>query len=170
MFIGAEVRIPVAAAAATARLANLVRGDRLMTLSAPSWDEMSRGLMRVGPSALVFRLVEAEFGELTVRGGAARVAIRWNPAGPAGRLVPALDADLTLTADGDHAAVLRLDGVYRPPLGIVGTGLDDAILHRVASATMRGFIARTGHIIASPEAGAATAGDVPSWSPQPDVI
>jgi hypothetical protein len=33
-------------------------------------------------------------------------------------------------------------GVYRPPLGALGQILDRALLHRVAAATVRGFIAR----------------------------
>ena len=33
-----------------------------------------------------------------------------------------------------------LDGCYRPPLGRLGTGLDRAVLHRVASATIRALL------------------------------
>jgi hypothetical protein len=46
--------------------------------------------------------------------------LRWNAIGPGGRLFPALDANITLTAHGEQATWLRLAGAYRPPLGAAG--------------------------------------------------
>jgi hypothetical protein len=45
--------------------------------------------------------------------------------------------------------MLTLTGVYRPPLGTVGAGLDQAILHRVAVATIRDFLGRVGAAISA---------------------
>jgi hypothetical protein len=72
------------------------------------------------------------------------MALRWEAAGPGGGLFPVLDANLTLTpAPGSGAgSVLELAGVYRPPLGLVGQALDRAVLHRIAAATVRRFLAR----------------------------
>jgi hypothetical protein len=48
--------------------------------------------------------------------------------------------------------VLRLDGAYRPPLGSTGDGLDRAVLHRVATATVQDFLGRIAEAIADPAA------------------
>ena len=56
------------------------------------------------------------------------------------------------TAGELFATTLTLTGVYRPPLGSVGAGLDQAILHRVATATIRDFLARVGAAITMSEA------------------
>lgn len=75
-------------------------------------------------------------------------------AGTAGGLFPALDAGLALTPQGAGASLLKPDGVYRPPLGTVGAALDRAILHRVATATIRTFVAQVADAIVSPEVAA----------------
>jgi hypothetical protein len=81
--------------------------------------------------------------------------------------LPVLDADITLSPSGKQATLLTLAGVYRPPLGSLGAGLDRAILHRVAAATIRNFIhgvaaGITGH---AATAESETAGPGPSWLP-----
>ena len=85
-------------------------------------------------------------GERSVLSG-----LRWEAAGPGGDLFPVLDADITLTADGDEAAWLRLGGVYRPPLDALSAGLDAAIIKQIAAATIRSFVARVADAIAYPE-------------------
>jgi hypothetical protein len=65
--------------------------------------------------------------------------------------VPALDADLALTAAGEHATRLSLAGAYRPPLGTVGAGLDKAIFHKVAQATVRSLLARVADALTRPQ-------------------
>ena len=110
----------------------------------PTGDGLA-GLVRVGPagSALgVSRLVEVRFRDLVIRDGEAVLTLRWEAIGAGGRLFPALDADITLTPAGKRASLLRLAGVYRPPLGLLGTGIDRVILHRVAQATIRAFLSR----------------------------
>jgi hypothetical protein len=93
-----------------------------------------------------------EFGELVEHDDSVQLALRWDVAGPGGGLFPALDADITLARAGGLATTLTLTGVYRPPLGSVGAGLDQAILHRVAVATIRDFLSRIGTAISSSEA------------------
>jgi len=75
----------------------------------------------------------------------------WEADGPGGGLFPALDADITLARVDDQATTLTLTGVYRPPLGSVGAGLDQAIMHRVAVATIRDFLGRIGAAISPSE-------------------
>jgi hypothetical protein len=70
------------------------------------------------------------------------------PTGPGGRLFPALDADIWLTPAGEHSIRLSLAGVYRPPLAVLGAGLDKAVFHRVADATVRSLLARVADVLA----------------------
>jgi hypothetical protein len=55
-------------------------------------------------------------------------------------LVPALDADITLTPAGKHCTTLTLTGAYRTPLGAVGAGLDWGMWHGIATATIQAFL------------------------------
>ena len=86
---------------------------------------------------------------------APRQSRRWEATGPGGRLFPALDADIWLTPAGEHAARLSLAGVYRPPLGALGAGLDKAVFHRVADATVQSLLARVADVLARPQDPAA---------------
>ena len=88
------------------------------------------------------KLVEVHFLEVVARGESAVLALRWEATGPGSGLFPALDADIWLTPAGEHSTRLSLAGVYRPPLGALGAGLDKAVFHRVADATVRSLLAR----------------------------
>ena len=110
-------------------------------LFAPSADVYAPGLARVGPG-VVSKLVRVQARELSRTDSSGGLALRWEATGTGGGLFPALDADLTLTDLGAEGTLLRLAGAYRPPLGALGQALDRAVLHRVAVATIRGFLAR----------------------------
>ena len=62
--------------------------------------------------------------------------------------------------------MLRLAGVYRPPLGMAGAVLDRVMLHRVATATDRSFLGALARPAAeaSPEGGRLPL----AWLPHPD--
>lgn len=172
MFVSDEVLLDVRFDAAQARLANLASGGALASVSEEAYGDEIRGLVRVGPLGSapgMSRLVQVRFRDLVTHEDSAMLTLRWEAIGPGGGLFPALDADITLTPAGDQATVLKLAGAYRPPLGPVGAGLDRAILHRVATATTRGFLSRIADAIARPahaaetERGAARA--QPAWQP-----
>ena len=79
-----------------------------------------------------------------------------------------LDADLTMAPAGERVTVLTLAGAYRPPLGTVGAALDRAILHRVASATIRAFLAQMAcRITGQPAANGAGTGPQPEGTSLP---
>jgi len=156
VFIGDEVVLHVSFTAAKARLASLARGGSLVSASADAYEGIT-GLVRVGPlssAPSMSALVEVRFLDLVSREDSALLALRWEAMGPGGRLFPALDADITLTPAGEHASLITLAGAYRPPLGPLGAGLDRAILHRVAAATIRTFINRVADAISHPAGGA----------------
>ena len=142
VFIGTEIRLDVGFSAARARLAGLARRGLLRRASDDAYRDLESGLARVGPLETVpalSRLVAVRFSDMTIHEDFASVAIRWEATGPGGALFPALDADITLSPAGDDATKLTVAGVYRPPLGVLGAGLDRVILHRVAEATIRVF-------------------------------
>lgn len=139
MFVADEVRVPVSAAAAAARLAALARAGSLDGVSQAAWHD---GITRVGPMPGLSKLVRIRFREPVRRGAVTVLTLRWEAAGPVGALFPVLDADITLVPDGGRATLLGLDGVYRPPGGSLGAALDQALLHRVAAATIRALLAR----------------------------
>jgi hypothetical protein len=153
MFVVHEARLDVPLSAAQARLSNLIRGSRLIKASEDAYGAGITSLLRVGPVGSapgLSRLVHARFGDLVTQGEVVTLRLRWEATGPGDRLFPALDADVTLTAAGEQATVLRVDGAYRPPLGALGAGLDRAVLHRVATATIQSFVHRVADAIVHP--------------------
>lgn len=147
MFVNDEVRADVRAAAAAARLANLITGSSLIHASQHAWGD---GLARVGPLPGLSRLVRVRFLELAPLGTTTRLGLRWEATGLTGSMFPVLDANLTLAPDGDRATRIGLQGVYGPPGGHVGAGLDRVVLHRVAEATIRSFLTHLAVAIADP--------------------
>lgn len=170
MFIGAEIPLEVGFDAAQARLANLAHRGLLRRASedAHSW---GADQAQVGPPGALgmSKLVQVQFRHLVTREDSAAWALRWEANGTTGALFPVLDADITLTRTGEKATVLAVAGTYRPPLGSLGGGLDRAIMHRVAEATIRAFARQIGAVIVDPAASleAAHAGMLPRTSPRP---
>jgi len=154
MIVSDSVRLDVGFAAAHARLANLAHDSTLLTASRHAYGE-GLAAVRVGPvggARGLSKLVEVQYRDLVTRDSTAVLTLRWEASGPGGGLFPALDADVTLTPDGEDASLLRLDGAYRPPLGGLGAGLDRAVLHRLAMSTITDFIGRIAEAIVHPAA------------------
>jgi hypothetical protein len=139
MFVGDEVLLELSFPVAQARLGALTRDGLLRSASHDAYGAEITRLIRVGPAG-ISRLVRVQFRDLPERANAAGMALRWEVTGPGGGLFPVLDADLELVRAGPQSTWLTLNGAYRPPLGALGQALDRAILHRVASATVRGFL------------------------------
>ena len=145
MFVSAEALVDLSFPAAAAGLADLARAGLLTGVSQAAYGDGLTGLSRVGPLGEVpgvSKLVEVHVLDVVTRGESAVLALRWQATGPGGGLFPALDADIWLTPAGEGSARLSLAGVYRPPLGALGAGLDRAVFHRVADATARSLLAR----------------------------
>ncbi len=158
MFVREVIQLPVGIEAAQARLANLLGGGTLIAAARQTYTDGMTGTLRVGPlgaGPVLSRLVEVSFRDLVSHDDQALLTLRWKAIGPGGGLFPVLDADITLTRSddemtGSRATQMRLDGVYRPPFGAAGAGLDRAVLHRVATATIRAFVTEVADAIASP--------------------
>jgi hypothetical protein len=141
VFVAGEVPLDLSFPAAAARLATLARGGPLTRASREACDDGRTGLVRAGPpgaAAGMSKLAGAHVLEAATRGESAVLALRWEATGPGGRLFPVLDADLSLTPAGQHSTRLSLAGVCRPPLTALGAGLDRAVVHKVADATVQG--------------------------------
>lgn len=152
MFVADQVLLDLGFGAAAARLAEVARGGLLTRVSQGAYGDGLAGLARVGPLGAapgVSKLVEVHFLDVAARGESAVLPLRWQATGPGGALFPALDADLALTAAGEYTTRLSLAGVCRPPLGPVGAGLDQAIFHKVAQATVRSLLARVADALTS---------------------
>jgi hypothetical protein len=122
--------------------------------------DLGSGLVRVGPLGPVpgmSKLVRVRFSAMAVGERFASGAMRWDATGPGEGLFPVLDADVTLTRAGDDATILAVWGVYRPPFGGLGAGLDRVVLRRVAQARIRTFARRIGTAIMDPAASPGTA-------------
>jgi len=172
MFVADEIVLDLSFRAATARLSNLTHGGSLASASEGAYGDGLQILIRVGPLGAipgVSKLVLVHFRDMILREDRAVLTLRWEATGGGGGMFPALDADITLTPAGDPATRLALAGAYRPPLAGFGTGLDRAILHRMATATARSFMTRIGDALTQAEAAAETAAKSAAWSvsPQP---
>ncbi len=171
MFIGAEIPLEVGFNAAQARLANLAHRGLLRRASenAHRWGADQAQVGPVGALALS-KLVKVQFCHLVTHEDSAAWALRWEANGATDALFPVLDADITLTRTGEKATVLAVSGTYRPPLGSLGAGLDRAIMHRVAEATIRAFTRQLGAVIVNPAASLETAHTdmLPGTSPWPE--
>lgn len=151
MFVAEEAWLPVSFGTARNRLARLVRQGTLLTASRDAYEKERGQLTRVGPfggTPGLSRLVEVQIGDLVTHDGSAALPLRWRATGRGSGLFPTLDADLMLISAGEQASLLKLEGVYRPPLGPVGAAVDDVLLNRVAAATIQAFLGRLADTIA----------------------
>jgi hypothetical protein len=158
VFVGHEVLLNLSFDAALPRLASVVHGGLLGSASRAAYGQGVTDLTRVGPFGALRGLshsVEVQVRDLRMREGSASVTLRWEAVGAGGSLFPALDADITLRPVSESTTLLKLDGAYRPPLGIVGAGLDRAVLHRVATATIQRFLGEIAEATAPPAVSAA---------------
>ncbi|HTT53587.1 MAG TPA: hypothetical protein VMH35_19510 [Streptosporangiaceae bacterium] len=165
MFASHEVMLNISLAVACERLAALGAGS-LNSSSELAFADGLDTLIRVGPFGPVLgaaKLVRVRMLEPTYQGDTRIQALRWEATGTSGRLFPALDANLVLTAvDSEHCR-LALLGVYRPPLGAVGATLDRMVLSRAAAATFRSLLTRVAAGLDAPaSAPAAAAGVAPA--------
>lgn len=163
MFLSDQRVLLVSMNAAQARLAELVHGGWLRGASESAYQEGGvDSLLRVGPFGGlpgVSRLVRVQFLEPVERDGCMTMGMRWEGLGATGGLFPVLDADIGLAAEGDQRTLMTLTAVYRPPLGVLGAGLDRVLMHRVATATIRSLMTHMSNAVqgAAPPAGVAGA-------------
>jgi hypothetical protein len=84
--------------------------------------------------------VTEDLVEPVERGESFHVGMRWEATGVTADLFPMLDGDFTLTPVSTDGTQLALMGVYRPPFGLLGAGLDAVLLRKVAEAAIRSLV------------------------------
>jgi hypothetical protein len=161
MFISEHRAVGLSPGVAQVRLANLVRDGWLDGASDAAYERGVEHLLKVGPLGDLpgaSRLVKVRFLEPFYRDGTMTVGLRWETVGRTAGLFPVLDADLVLSAEGEHRTRVALTGCYRPPFGALGAGLDRALMRRVATMTIGSLLTRLADALENPDAAAETAG------------
>jgi Rrf2 family protein len=104
--------------------------------------------VRVGPGgpAWLGKTVAVHLGEPHGFDGGLELSLAWEATGPSA-LFPRFDGALRLAPLDEDRAELSLLGRYRPPLGVAGQVLDEALLARVARATVRTLLRRVGRVL-----------------------
>ena len=99
-------------------------------------------LMRVGPggSRGFAKQVLVEVLPFDYVGRKVVLPLRWRPTGPAGRLFPSLEANLTISDAEGSGSLVSIVASYEPPLDAVGAGLDRILLSRAAGATLTALL------------------------------
>jgi Rrf2 family protein len=109
--------------------------------------------LRVGPGgpAWLGKTVAVRLGQPEHAGDALEVPVTWEATGASG-LFPRFEGVLRVAdVDGGRCA-LSLAGRYRPPLGRAGQVLDEALLARVARATVQALLRRAARGLEDAEA------------------
>jgi hypothetical protein len=121
-------------------------------------DQAERLLAEVGFNVAARRIkrqVTIAFRDPTRLGSRTLLPLTWEATGRDGRL-PALEGDLEVAPVGPKRTQLSISARYTPPLGAFGRGLDRALLHRVAEATVKDLLDRIAAAISKLDSAAVT--------------
>jgi len=155
MFVTRELIVDAEFGTARARLKQMVRaadGVGLAGMSRDAYEQALTRLMRddatgTGGAPVTSQLVEVRLMGPWKRDDTRAVWLRWEAAGEASGLLPTLDADMLLAAEGPDKTRVTLNGYYQSPLD----DLDDSersLLHHLASATIRTLLRQVGDALA----------------------
>ena len=153
MLVTQELIVDTEFDAARAGLRRIVDGGGLEGVSRDAYEGALARLIRVGPFGDVpgvSKLVQVRLLGPVKRDATRTIWLRWEATGLAGGLFPALDADLSIAAEGQDKTRITLKGSYRPPFGRLGVGVDRVLMHRVASATMSALLRSVADALAEP--------------------
>jgi len=171
VFVSDERVLNVSIGVAELRLASLARGDWLSGASQSAYQGGIDHLVRAGPFGDLpgaSRLVRVQFVDPVYRDGAMTLGVRWEAIGVTGGLFPVLDANIKLSGEGGQISRAVLTASYRPPLGAAGAGLDRLLLHKVAAATIKTFLARMARALEGTREAAGDAAASSWWDPGPE--
>jgi hypothetical protein len=101
-----------------------------------------------GPSHRLDKKVQISIGEPIRFPSKTVLPMFWRARGGE-HLFPTLDADVEVATLGRTRTQLSVSARYRTPLGVLGRIIDRALLHRVAEATLKDFLDRTGESLQS---------------------
>jgi hypothetical protein len=145
MFVTRELIVDAEFGAARARLKQIVRAVDGADLAGMSRQAYTEALARLtsddasGDPPVVSTLVDVRLRGPVKRDDTRTVWLRWEAAGEASGMLPTLDADMVLAAEGQDKTRVTLNGYYESPLD----GLPESersLLHHLASATIRSLL------------------------------
>lgn len=145
MFVTRELVVDAEFGAARARLKQIARaadGDGLAGFARTAYEEALAHLTRddaPGEAPVVPTLVDVRLMGPMKRDDTRAVWLRWEAAGEAGGLLPTLDADMVLAAEGQDKTRVTLNGYYESPLDDLPDS-ERSLLHHLASATIRSLL------------------------------
>jgi hypothetical protein len=139
MIVQARATLALPCPDATERVCRFLATGALDAPAASAVSDQQAVLVRAGVAGISKQVAVVSLPPVR---GAARtlIAIRWLATGPAGRLFPALDANLELYPVGEAATEISLTGCYQPPFGRPGAAIDRLVMSRVAEATVQQFL------------------------------
>lgn len=124
---------------ATVIAARLTAGTSWLTIHAEACDAEELRI-RVGPG-WPGKTVALHLGQPAEADQDLVIPLIWEASGPAG-IFPRFEGELRLIPLDPERSELRLSGRYRPPPGKAGQALGNAVLTRLARATLRSFLRR----------------------------
>jgi hypothetical protein len=153
MLVTRELIVDAEFGAARARLKQIVRsadGDGLAGMSRTAYEQALTRLTRgdtTGDAPVASQLVEVRLKGPVKRNDTRAVWLRWEAAGEAGGLLPTLDADMVLVAEGQDKTRVTLNGYYQSPLDDLADS-ERSLLHHLASATIRTLLQKVADVLA----------------------
>jgi hypothetical protein len=141
MFVTRELIVDAEFGAARTRLKQIVRaadGAGLTGMSRQAYEQTLTRLTSddVSGDPPVSTLVDVRLKGPVKRDDTRVVWLRWEAAGEASGLLPTLDADMVLAAEGQDKSRVTLNGYYESPLDDLSDS-ERSLLHHLASATIR---------------------------------
>jgi hypothetical protein len=142
MFVTRELIVDAEFGAARTRLKQIVRaadGADLTGMSRQAYEQTLTRLTSDDASddpPVVSTLVDVRLKGPVKRDDTRVVWLRWEAAGEASGLLPTLDADMVLAAEGQDKSRVTLNGYYESPLDDLSDS-ERSLLHHLASATIR---------------------------------
>jgi hypothetical protein len=94
-----------------------------------------------GKRSVIAKTVTLDVGRPVRTAHQTTVPLSWKATGAPG-IFPQMNADLTVARLGPDMAQLGFSGSYEPPGGPVGQAIDEALLHRIAESSVKGFVDR----------------------------
>jgi hypothetical protein len=141
MFVTRELIVDAEFGAARGRLKQIVRaadGAGLTGMSRQAYEQTLTRLTSDDASGdpPVSTLVDVRLKGPVKRDDTRVVWLRWEAAGEASGLLPTLDADMVLAAEGQDKSRVTLNGYYESALDDLSDS-ERSLLHHLASATIR---------------------------------
>ena len=94
-----------------------------------------------GKHPLIAKTVTLAVGRPVRSPAQTMIPLSWKATGAPG-LFPQMNADLTVARLGPEMTRLGFSGSYEAPGGPVGQVIDEALLHRIAESSVKGFVDR----------------------------